>query len=79
MKECKCEVEKKDPNPLNLQGGDVVEHISGSTRGELYLVTEVSKVLRLHSLTDGNVWSSYSLMGIGYIFKKVNVCFKRED
>lgn len=78
MKECKDE--KKDLNPLKLKGGDVVEQIDGYSKGNHYIVTKVLSTLTLHDLKDGSLWSSECLMGVsGTTFKKVNVCFNREE
>jgi len=87
MKECKCEVKKDaDYNPLNLIGGDTIERFGGLYDGEVYIVTTNLGNLRLVGLEDGTFWNPSCFMGEFYNesdkergWKKVNICFKREN
>ena len=72
------DVKVDECNPLNLTGGDTV--VDRDT-GVYYLVSHLGCELRLLALTDGNIWSNYSLMGHSYdgCMDKVEMCFERVD
>ena len=75
MEECKS-FKRGAFNILDVKGGDVVQDI---TTDRTYLVCMASGVLRLHCLSDGNIYSSDSLFGGDEgDFKLVKATFKVE-
>lgn len=67
---------------LDLKPGEVYKYVGHglvSSRSRYYLVTHTTGELALHSLDNGNIYSSNSIFGGNdEEFVKVNCCFKVE-